>query len=204
MRPLHGRASVRSWRLLAPRVERNQRRLAAEAELGLLLDLGLEPREWIVIPSLMAAAGVAVPYFVLGRSGAFVLAANDTGFSPLDLGVYNDAAGALRDLLPGYPGPVNVGVVSPFTDEEPRLFFDGAGVGGWALGGAHLHRWLRAFRDRGFSATELAALREECVARRRHVSAGDIRPSAAGLKSPQASSPATRDSCLAQVGNSLP
>lgn len=172
MRPLHGRPSGRSLRLLAARVERNQRRLAAEAELGRLLDLGLEPQKWIVIPSLMVAAGVAVPYFVLGPSGAFVVAANDTGFSALDGGVYDAAAVALRELLPGYPDPINVGIVSPFTTEEPRLFLDGAGVGGWALGGAYLHRWLRAFRDQGFSPTELVTLREGCVSRRRHVTAG--------------------------------
>lgn len=177
MRRLHGSGSVRSWRLLAARVERNQRRLAAEAELGRLLDLGLEPGEWVVVPSLMAVSGVAIPYFVLGRSGAFVLAANDAGLSALDLGVYNDTALALRDLLPRYPDPVNVGIVSPFTTEEPRLFFDGVGVGGWALGGAYLHKWLCAFRDQGFSPTELVALREGCVSRRRDVTAGaSVRP----------------------------
>lgn len=153
------RVSDEILRPLGERLERGQRLSAAEVSVRALID-GLGEERWMAVQAVRAVDGIVVPFLLIGSRGVFALAASDGHWTLGDLRIFGRAAGAITALLPGYPDPVRSAIVLPYDSIEPRAWYGPDGSGVWILGGDRFYGWLTSFSDHGFSASDVARLRE--------------------------------------------
>jgi hypothetical protein len=158
--PVLGSASITA---LAATLDRSRRLVAAEEFVARAL-AGLPTGCWIV-ERYALVGGRRIPFVVVGAGGVFVLAASDGAWTMGDLEGLASAGEHVRELLPGYPGPVHAGVCLAFDEMAPRRWHGGterAGRGGWVLGIDWLQAWLYAQRpEQGIGSEELRRLHAE-------------------------------------------
>jgi hypothetical protein len=154
------RLSAATLEPLGACLESSRRVAAAEARVALVLGR-LAPERWLV-ERYVVVAGQRVPFVVLGATGVFALWALDQTPRWDDLPFAARAQAGLQALLPGYAGPVRVGLCRAFADVPPRWWLSvESGCDAWLLGADWLESWLEHFGERdGLGAGDLA-----CAAR---------------------------------------
>jgi hypothetical protein len=146
---------------LADELRRHRHLAAARTRLGEDLAM-LDSTRWHVERDV-SVAGVSVPFVLFGPHGVFALAAGP-GWAFTDLPILDRLSRDLAALIAGYPDPVRAGVYLPFEPSRTRAWFDRHGAGGWIIGHGDLNAFLHGFHDRGFSASDIAALRRRIAA----------------------------------------
>jgi len=138
------------------------RRLAvAEARVARIL-AALPSDRWIV-ERYVLFAGQRIPFLILGGTGVFAVCAL-TG-PPLwdELRLPSQMEAHVKQTLPGYSGPVRVGLCRALADGgiEPRWWCRPGEPGAWVMGLQSLIPWIEHFGDdHGLGATDIERLRE--------------------------------------------
>jgi hypothetical protein len=139
---------------LARRVD-DSRRIAA-ADRHVRDTLAALPRERWLVERYALISGHRVPFLLLGEAGVFTLWPVESGPSWEDIEFTHDVATMIKDLLPGYPGPVRVGFCRAFERGIARWWSQGR-AGAWIMGLDGVRPWLRHFgSEHGLGMEDLA------------------------------------------------
>ena len=145
---------------LAKSLDTSHRLAVAEARVAATLR-ALPADRWLV-ERYVVLAGHRIPFLILGETGVFTVWAL-TG-PPLwhELPIPGQVAVHVRDALPGYAGPVRVGICRPLAPAgiTPRWWCRPGEPGAWVLGLDWLIRWLEHFGpDHGLGVRDIERLR---------------------------------------------
>jgi len=109
----------------------------------------------------VSIASASIPFLLLGETGVFLLQASRGYWTNHDITEMCCAASTLRRALPGYPDPVNCGIVMLEELIDHRQHFACSGEGPcWIVAGELLVEWLYGFDHRGLSRADIEYFRE--------------------------------------------
>lgn len=105
---------------------------------------------------------VPIPFTVFGPGGLFLLMGTRGHWTAEHVCLMRGAADALTEIMAGYPDRGHPAIVVLDDSREPRQEYAGQDGYGpcWVLGEHWLVAWLDSFEDHGFSAADIARLRE--------------------------------------------
>jgi hypothetical protein len=139
---------------LARRVDDSRRIALADARVGNAL--AALPRERWLVERYALISGHRIPFLLLGEAGVFTMWPVESGPSWEDIEFTTEVASVIKELLPGYPGPVRVGFCRAFERGTPRWWSQG-GAGAWIMGLDGVGPWLRHFgSEHGLGLEDLA------------------------------------------------
>ncbi len=134
----------------------------------------LDPGAWYIERDFTINS-VLIPFTVFGPSGLFLLLGTRGHWTAAHICLMRSAADALTKIMASYPDRGHPAIIILDDSREPRQEYagqqsrltpgaarfsqDGCGPC-WVLGDHWLTAWLASFEDHGFSAADVARLRE--------------------------------------------
>jgi hypothetical protein len=146
---------------LAQNLDTSHRLALAEARVAETL-AGLPPDRWLV-ERYVLIAGHRIPFLALGDAGVFVICALTGPPAWDELRLPAQVAEHVSSALPGYTGPMRVGLCRPLAPPgiEPRWWCRPGEPGAWVMGPEWLIPWIEHFEPgHGLSGTDLEQLRQ--------------------------------------------
>ena len=146
---------------LAQNLDTSHRLAFAEARVAETL-AGLPPDCWLV-ERYVLIAGHRIPFLVLGDTGVFVICALTGPPAWDELRLPAQVAEHVASALPGYTGPMHVGLCRPLAPPglEPRWWCRPGEPGAWVMGREWLISWIEHFEPgHGLGVTDLERLRQ--------------------------------------------
>jgi hypothetical protein len=145
---------------LAQSLDTSHRLTLAEARVAETL-AALPSEHWLV-ERYVLIAGHRIPFLVLGDAGVFVICALTGPPAWDELRLPAQVAEHVVSALPGYTGPMHVGLCRPLAPPgiEPRWWCRPGEPGAWVIGREWLIPWIEHFEPgHGLTVTDLRHLR---------------------------------------------
>jgi hypothetical protein len=158
------RCSPETLEPLADELDASHRLAVAEARVADTL-AHLPSDRWLV-ERYVVIAGHRIPFLILGETGVFAVWALSGPPIWDELPIPSHVAAHVTDTLPGYGGPVQVGLCRALAASglQPRWWCRPGEPGAWVMGSDWLIRWLEHFGPaHGLGVTDLERLRELAV-----------------------------------------
>jgi hypothetical protein len=146
---------------LAQSLDTSHRLAIAEARVAETL-AGLPSDRWLV-ERYVLVAGHRIPFLMLGDTGVLIICALTGPPAWDELRLPAQVAEHVASALPGYTGPMHVGLCRPLapTGIEPRWWCRPGEPGAWVMGREWLIPWIKHFEPgHGLGATDLKRLRQ--------------------------------------------
>ncbi|MGZ6640129.1 MAG: hypothetical protein ACXVII_45930, partial [Solirubrobacteraceae bacterium] len=137
-------------------------RLLGIAEARVARTLAALPRERWLIERYVLVAGHRIPFVILGETGLFAVWALSGPPMWHELPFPSEMAAHVKGALPGYAGPVRVGICRALAASgiEPRWWCRPGQPGAWIMGLDWLIRWLEHFGPaHGLGVNDIEQLR---------------------------------------------
>ena len=155
------RCSPETLEPLARSLDTSHRLAIAEARVAETL-AGLASDRWLV-ERYVLVAGHRIPFLVLGDTGVLIICALTGPPAWDELRLPAQVAEHVASALPGYTGPMHVGLCRPLAPPgiEPRWWCRPGEPGAWVMGREWLTPWIEHFEPgHGLGATDLKRLRQ--------------------------------------------
>ena len=146
---------------LAQSLDTSHRLAIAEARVAETL-AGLASDRWLV-ERYVLVGGHRIPFLVLGDTGVLIICALTGPPAWDELRLPAQVAEHVASALPGYTGPMHVGLCRPLAPPgiEPRWWCRPGEPGAWVMGREWLIPWIKHFEPgHGLGATDLKRLRQ--------------------------------------------